>query len=132
VFLCYGRMSNRDALKRYGFCLSQNKYNNMCIKLRLEQNDPEFKYRRYIIQKFFSVDRSDGKVKTEEDNDEDSSMDIQSRHFRIYYQKLNTSKLKFILFLMFVSFLQRSLNSLKFLLSTCMRMTWPALLNQDR
>jgi hypothetical protein len=42
VYLCYGRMSNRDALKRYGFCLTQNKYNNMCIKLRLEQNDPEF------------------------------------------------------------------------------------------
>lgn len=36
VYLCYGRMSNRDALKRYGFCLTQNKYNNMCIKLRLE------------------------------------------------------------------------------------------------
>ena len=35
VFLCYGRMSNRDALKRYGFCLTSNKYNNMYIKLRL-------------------------------------------------------------------------------------------------
>lgn len=45
VFLCYGRMSNRDALKRYGFCLTSNKYNNMYIKLRLQQNDPEFKYR---------------------------------------------------------------------------------------
>jgi len=29
-------MSNRDALKRYGFCLTHNKYNNMYIKLRLE------------------------------------------------------------------------------------------------
>lgn len=28
----------------------------MNIKLRLEQNDPEFKYRQYIIGKFFSVD----------------------------------------------------------------------------
>lgn len=28
----------------------------MYIKLRLEQSDPEFKYRHYIIQKFFSVD----------------------------------------------------------------------------
>ena len=36
IYLCYGRMSNRDALKNYGFCLTQNKYNNMCIKLRLE------------------------------------------------------------------------------------------------
>ena len=36
VYLCYGRMSNRDCLKRYGFCLTQNKYNNMSIKLRLE------------------------------------------------------------------------------------------------
>ena len=40
VYLCYGRMSNRDCLKRYGFCLTQNKYNNISIKLRLEQNDP--------------------------------------------------------------------------------------------
>ena len=61
VYLSYGRMSNRDALKRYGFCLTQNKYNNMCIKLRLEQNDPEFKYRQYIIRKFFSVDK-DSKI----------------------------------------------------------------------
>ena len=49
-------MSNRDALKRYGFCLTHNKYNNMYIKLRLEQNDPDFRYRHYVIQKFFSVD----------------------------------------------------------------------------
>ena len=49
VYLSYGNMSNRDALKRYGFCLTQNKYNNIYIKLRLEQNDPEFKYRQYII-----------------------------------------------------------------------------------
>jgi len=77
-------MSNRDALKRYGFCLTQNKYNNMCIKLRLEQNDPEFQYRQYIISKFFSVDNTEGA--------ESGNMDIQSRHFRIYYQKLNTSK----------------------------------------
>lgn len=30
----------------------------MCIKLRLEQNDPEFQYRQYIISKFFSVDKN--------------------------------------------------------------------------
>ena len=58
VYLCYGRMSNRDALKRYGFCLTSNKYNTMYIKLRLEQHDEEFKYRQYIISKFFSVDKS--------------------------------------------------------------------------
>ena len=90
-------MSNRDALKRYGFCLTQNKYNNMCIKLRLEQNDPEFKYRQFIISKFFSVDKS----KQEEEVDENNQFDIQSRHFRIYYQKLNTKVLKFIKILTF-------------------------------
>ena len=63
VYLCYGRMSNRDALKRYGFCLTSNKYNNMYIKLRLEQHDEEFKYRQYIISKFFSVDKNDTKQK---------------------------------------------------------------------
>ena len=56
IYLCYGRMSNRDALKRYGFCLTYNKYNHMSIKLRLEQNDPDFRYRHYVLQKFFSVD----------------------------------------------------------------------------
>ena len=39
VYLSYGSMSNRDALKRYGFCLTQNKYNNIYIKLRLEHAD---------------------------------------------------------------------------------------------
>jgi len=96
-------MSNRDALKRYGFCLTSNKYNNMYIKLRLEQNDEEFKYRQYIIQKFFSVDKQDkrekdsfNKIKVEE-----QSMDVQSRHFKIFYQKLNTKVLKFIKILTF-------------------------------
>lgn len=72
----------------------------MCIKLRLEQNDPEFKYRRYIIQKFFSVDKTGGKKNFDEE-EEDPSMDIQSRHFRIYYQKLNTKVVKFIKILTF-------------------------------
>lgn len=49
VYLSYGSMSNRDALKRYGFCLTQNKYNNIYIKLRLEHADPQFEYRQYII-----------------------------------------------------------------------------------
>ena len=69
----------------------------MYIKLRLEQNDPEFNYRRYIIQKFFSVDRKDDDEKDMFGAPEvgprgEQSMDVQSRHFRIYYQKLNTSK----------------------------------------
>ena len=94
MYLCYGRMSNRDSLKRYGFCLSSNKYNHMYIKLRLEQNDEEFPYRQYIIQKFFSVDKQN---KAEKDSFQviepsDQSLDVQSRHFKIYYQKLNTSK----------------------------------------
>jgi hypothetical protein len=53
VYICYGRMSNRDMLKRYGFCLANNKYNNIFIKLKLELKDPDFKYRYYIMQKFF-------------------------------------------------------------------------------
>ena len=49
VFLCYGRMTNREMLKRYGFCIKNNKYNNMFIKLRLEVSDPDFKYRLFIL-----------------------------------------------------------------------------------
>ena len=59
VFLCYGRMSNRETLKRYGFCLPYNKYNYLFIKLRLEPNDPEFAYRKYVLRKFFSIDDPD-------------------------------------------------------------------------
>ena len=112
VYLCYGRMSNRDALKRYGFCITHNKYNHMSIKLRLEQNDPDFRYRHYVIQKFFSVDSSskdrlqvpgDGLVKPEDLQSADgfAQLDVQSRHFRIYYQRLNTKVLKFIKILTF-------------------------------
>lgn len=115
IYLCYGRMSNRDALKRYGFCLTYNKYNHMTIKLRLEQNDPDFRYRHYVIQKFFSIDNKDPKGEADfdlknppnydesqlvplgESNTESNgrtalakegdftSLDVQSRHFRIYY-----------------------------------------------
>lgn len=49
-------MSNREMLKRYGFCLPNNKYNNMFIKLRLDVTDSDFKYRYYILQKFFSME----------------------------------------------------------------------------
>lgn len=112
VYLSYGPMSNRDALKRYGFCLNQNKYNNIFIKLRLEQNDPEFKYRRYIINKFFSLDLTEEQTieiqKLAEFEKEqkiaekpEGAMDIMSRHFKIYYQKLNTKVLKFIKILTF-------------------------------
>lgn len=53
-------MSNREMLKRYGFCLPNNKYNNMFIKLRLDVTDPDFKYRYYILQKFFNMEIDDG------------------------------------------------------------------------
>ena len=90
-------MSNRDALKRYGFCLTQNKYNNINIKLRLEQADPEFQYRQYIIKKFFSVDYGEEqtielKKLAEFESDgmhnqmaPEGSIDVMSRHFKIYY-----------------------------------------------
>lgn len=56
VFLCYGRISNRQLLKRYGFCLSNNKYNHLFIKLHLDIEDPDFKYRFHILEKFFSME----------------------------------------------------------------------------
>ena len=86
VYICYGRMSNREMLKRYGFCLMNNKYNNIFIKLKLELNDPDFKYRYYILQKFFQTEISS----------KDNVVSVQSRHFKIFYQKLNTKMLKFI------------------------------------
>lgn len=72
-------------LKRYGFCLAMNKYNYIFIKLRLEQNDPEFKYRQFVIRKFFSIDSKPKK------NGDDIGVEISSRHFKVYYQRLNTS-----------------------------------------
>jgi hypothetical protein len=66
-------MSNREMLKRYGFCLPYNKYNYIYIKLRLEQSDPDFLYRKFIIKKFFSIDPASDKL------------DISSRHFKVYY-----------------------------------------------
>lgn len=73
----------------------------MCIKLRLEQADPEFKYRHYIIQKFFSVDKNSNLEEADKDDEEVGAIDIQSRHFKIYYQKLNTKVVKFIKILTF-------------------------------
>lgn len=68
-------MTNRVMLKRYGFCLPNNKYNNLYIKLKLEMNDPDFKYRYYILQKYFQMDF---KPKGDE-------AIVTSRHFRIFY-----------------------------------------------
>mmetsp|Transcript_16534 Transcript_16534/g.15834 ORF Transcript_16534/g.15834 Transcript_16534/m.15834 type:complete len:86 (-) Transcript_16534:101-358(-) len=77
-------MSNREMLKRYGFCLHYNKYNYTFIKIRLEQDEPDFIYRKYILKKFFSIDPASEKL------------DVSSRHFKLYYQRLNTKILKFM------------------------------------
>lgn len=87
VYLCYGRMSNRSMLQRYGFCLPYNKYNYLFIKLRLEPDDPDFLMKKHIIRKFFSIDP---------DSSNPDKTDISSKHFKIYFQKLNTKILKFI------------------------------------
>ena len=56
VFLSYGRLTNRDSLKRYGFCLPKNKYNFVYIRLKIEDStDPQMDYRKYLISKFFSM-----------------------------------------------------------------------------
>ena len=86
VHICYGRISNRQLLKRYGFCLTNNKYNHLFIKLRLDIEDPDFKYRFHILEKFFSmeIDKKKG------------GLQVGSRHFKIYYQRFNTKVLKFV------------------------------------
>lgn len=86
-------MSNREMLKRYGFCIPYNKYNYLYIKLRLEPNDQDFAYRKYVLRKFFSIE--------DPKKGDNNSMDISSRHFRVYFQKLNTKVLKFIKILNF-------------------------------
>lgn len=104
VYLCYGRMSNREMLKRYGFCLPYNKYNYLYIKLRLEPNDPEFNYRKYVLKKFFSIEDPNKSAKPSKKagaGADNEMMDISSRHFRVYFQKLNTKVLKFIKILTF-------------------------------
>ena len=93
-------MSNREMLKRYGFCLPYNKYNYLYIKLRLEPNDPEFNYRKYVLKKFFSIE-DPNKSKSKKQGAGEEIMDISSRHFRVYFQKLNTKVLKFIKILTF-------------------------------
>ena len=91
VFLCYGRMTNREMLKRYGFCIVNNKYNNMFIKLRLEVSDPDFKYRLFILQKFFSLDADTVR----------GGVNVSSRHFKVHYHHFNMKVLKFIKILSF-------------------------------
>ena len=84
-------MTNREMLKRYGFCLMNNKYNNMFIKLKLEVSDPNFKYRHFILQKFFSM----------EPDHQNGGVNVTSRHFKVYYHSFNTKVLKFIKILTF-------------------------------
>ena len=91
VYLCYGRMTNREMLKRYGFCILNNKYNNMFIKLRLEVTDPDFKYRLFILQKFFSLDPDTKR----------GGVNVSSRHFKVHYHHFNMKVLKFIKILSF-------------------------------
>ena len=84
-------MTNREMLKRYGFCITNNKYNNLLIKLKLEVSDPEFKYRYFILKKFFSMSP----------NEKSGAVEVSSRHFRVYYQSFNMKVLKFIKILTF-------------------------------
>jgi len=90
VFLCYGRMSNRSMLQRYGFCLPYNKYNFVFIKLRVEADDPDFQEKRHIVRKFFSVDAG-----------LEGASDVSSKHFKLHFQRLNTKILKFVKILNF-------------------------------
>ena len=78
-------------LKRYGFCIVNNKYNNMFIKLRLEVSDPDFKYRLFILQKFFSLDADTVR----------GGVNVSSRHFKVHYHHFNMKVLKFIKILSF-------------------------------
>lgn len=82
-------MSNREMLKRYGFCITNNKYNNMFIKLKLEVSDPDFKYRLFILQKFFSLEASN------------QGIQVSSRHFKVHYHHFNVKLLKFMKILSF-------------------------------
>jgi len=84
-------MTNREMLKRYGFCITNNKYNNMFIKLRLEVSDPDFKYRLFILQKFFSLEAD--KMR--------GGVNVSSRHFKVHYHYFNMKVLKFIKILSF-------------------------------
>ena len=54
--LCYGRLTNRELLKRYGFCLTNNKYNSICIKLKLDVNSADSEQRLAILKNFFTLE----------------------------------------------------------------------------
>jgi len=36
VYLTYGKLSNRESLRRYGFCQTLNKYNNLQFRLKID------------------------------------------------------------------------------------------------
>ena len=38
VFHCYGRTNNKDLLRQYGFCLTENKYNSFKFKVNIDFN----------------------------------------------------------------------------------------------
>ena len=78
-------------LKRYGFCITNNKYNNMFLKLRLEVSDPDFKYRLFILQKFFNL----------ESDKQRGGVQVSSRHFKVHYHHFNMKVLKFMKILSF-------------------------------
>lgn len=63
----------------------------MYIKLRLEVSDPDFKFRHFILQKFFSM----------EPDPENDCVNVSSRHFKVHYHAFNTKVLKFIKILSF-------------------------------
>lgn len=63
----------------------------MFIKLRLEVSDPDFKYRLFILQKFFSL-QADVKG---------GGVNVSSRHFKVHYHYFNMKVLKFMKILSF-------------------------------
>ena len=63
----------------------------MNLKLRLEVSDPNFKYRLFILHKFFSLDA----------NKEKGGVNVSSRHFKVHYHHFNMKVLKFIKILLF-------------------------------
>ena len=82
VYITYGRLCNRESLKRYGFCNPLNKYNYLQIKLQLSSQDPHIQKRRFLISQLFS-----DVVSTEEQT---------VKEFKIFEQRFNTKILKFI------------------------------------
>ena len=63
----------------------------MNLKLRLEVTDPNFKYRLFILHKFFSLKA----------DKERGGINVSSRHFKVHYHHFNMKVLKFIKILEF-------------------------------